>query len=193
MDRIEKSKFQQLVAEYRELLLKQNWALILSLIIIIAVADQVTKQYFDSNFSIGEYKQVIGDTVRLTLHKNRGIAFGIELIDNRLLFSIFSLLAGVFIFFYLLSLRIHTRTMHIVIGLIMGGALGNLIDRILFGEVIDFMDVDIPDIPAFDLFGFYFSGMNRWPIFNVADAAVSCGMILIIYLLVKQSKTEKNA
>ena len=160
---------------------------------MIVVSDQVTKQYFDNQFQIGEYKEVIGDTFRLTLHKNKGIAFGIRIIDNRVLFSLFSVAAGIFIFFYLLSLRIQTRTMHIVIGLIMGGAIGNLIDRILFGEVIDFLDVDIPNIPAFEIWGYYFNGMNRWPIFNIADAAVSCGMVVIIYLMIKQSKAQRNA
>lgn len=193
METAEKSKLQKLIDDYKNLIAQQNWVLILSLISVIVISDQVTKQYFNNQFQIGEYKEVIGDTFRLTLHKNKGIAFGIRIIENRLLFSLFSVAAGIFIFFYLLSLRIQTKTMHVVIGLIMGGAVGNLIDRILFGEVIDFLDVDIPNIPSFEIFGYYFGGMDRWPIFNVADAAVSTGMVLIIYLLTKQSKAQKNA
>jgi signal peptidase II len=82
--------------------------------------------------------------------------------------------------------------MQVVIGFIMGGAFGNLIDRALFGKVIDFLDVEFFDIPSFEVFGYYFRGMDRWPIFNVADMAVSIGFVLITYVFFIQPRLAKN-
>ena len=68
--------------------------------------------------------------------------------------------------------------------MIIGGALGNLLDRMLYKRVVDFMDVDIPDIgiPAFEILSLQFPGfeLHRWPVFNVADVFITAGMILLI-------------
>ena len=70
---------------------------------------------------------------------------------------------------------------------ILGGAIGNLIDRIAFRKVVDFLDCDIPDIviPHFEIGFFSFPGyyLPRWPIFNVADMAVTVGILLIFMSL----------
>ena len=82
--------------------------------------------------------------------------------------------------------------LQISFALVLGGALGNLIDRFRLGEVIDFLDFDFINIkiPPFK-FGFIdFSGfyMGRWPVFNVADGAVTIGMILILWYVIRPQK-----
>ena len=88
------------------------------------------------------------------------------------------------------KLRNESWQLQLAIAMIAAGAIGNLSDRFIRGSVVDFMDFEFFDItiPAFSFLGFDFSGypMTRWPVFNVADMAVSCGMIIIFaYILIK--------
>ena len=81
--------------------------------------------------------------------------------------------------------------------MILGGAVGNLIDRIAYGKVVDFVDVDIPDIvlPAFQVWNFTFQGffLPRWPIFNVADMSVSIGIgILLFSMHVHENRMDQG-
>jgi signal peptidase II len=82
------------------------------------------------------------------------------------------------------------------LSLIFGGAIGNLIDRLLYGKVVDFFDVEFFNIsiPAFKFSLINFPGYDlyRWPVFNVADAAVSCGMVLIIWMILVQRTPIKQ-
>ena len=78
----------------------------------------------------------------------------------------------------------------------MGGAIGNLIDRLFSGRVVDFLDVEFFDIsiPAFEFLFVNFPGyaLTRWPVFNVADSAVTCGMIFIAWLILFQKSPMKQ-
>ena len=82
------------------------------------------------------------------------------------------------------------------LALIMGGAIGNLIDRLFAGRVVDFLDVEFFDIsiPAFELLFLSFPGfaLTRWPVFNIADSAVTCGMILIAWMILVQKTPMKQ-
>jgi len=173
-----------------------NWKLIIGIFLVTVVLDQVTKQYFEATLLYGDHVPVIGDFFRLTLHKNPGIAFGITLFDSRIVFVLFTIAVIIFIFFYLISYKNLSTMWQTVIGLIMGGAVGNLIDRALFGKVIDFLDVEFFDIriDPFSFLGYDFSGfyMYRWPIFNVADMAVSAGLILVLYSFFMESRSGKG-
>ncbi|NIS38342.1 signal peptidase II [Candidatus Saccharibacteria bacterium] len=155
---------------------------ILVIILFILTIDQVTK------FIAMEYLRpirsipVMGNFFRLTYVENSGMAFGIQ-IDNKLIFNVLSILAVIIIFYYLFKLRNHT-SFRTSFAIILGGAFGNLTDRFFRGRVIDFLDVEFFDI--------HFSGGNflmwelpaytmyRWPVFNIADLAVSLGMVIII-------------
>jgi signal peptidase II len=125
---------------------------------------------------------ILGDFFRLTYVENPGIAFGFR-IENKVFFTILSIIAVVVIFYYLFLLKQHT-VLRYSFALILGGAFGNLVDRFLYGRVVDFLDFDFfnMSIPPFSFLFLDFSGyqMNRWPVFNVADIAVTVGMILII-------------
>jgi signal peptidase II len=122
--------------------------------------------------------RIIGDLVRLTYVENPGIAFGIQ-IGGKVMFTVMIGLASLAILFYLYRMRGDHFPARFALALILGGALGNLFDRIAFGRVVDFVDLDFPDFI-----------MERWPVFNVADIAVTVGMIILITLVLTDRGSE---
>ncbi|HIA86871.1 MAG TPA: signal peptidase II [Candidatus Marinimicrobia bacterium] len=135
---------------------------------LVLILDQLTKQVIRNNLELHDSIQVIGKNILITYVENPGIAFGINIEGGSLLFMIASLLATALIFLYLWRWRNGTLLIRISLALILGGAFGNLTDRFLYGKVVDFIQVGVA--------GWY------WPIFNVADSAVTIGMILFLYL-----------
>ena len=153
---------------------------------LVVLIDQLTKYLTKVYMSLGDSIPVLGNFFRLTYIENPGMAFGIE-IGNKVVFTILSIGAAVIVFYYLFKLRHQHLPLQIALSLILGGAIGNLIDRLLYGRVVDFFDVEFFDIhiaPFKILFiefpGFY---MNRWPVFNIADSAVSVGMAIVAYFV----------
>ncbi len=153
----------------------------------VILADQLTKWIIKSTMVLHQSIRIIGDTVQLTFVENPGMAFGIRFFHThpffgRWFFTIVSVIASLVLIWYIYKMRRERRLYRISLALILGGAVGNLIDRFLYGRVVDFMDVDIPD----------WLGMDRWPVFNVADSAVVCGMILMTVLVLfgKSTNTE---
>jgi signal peptidase II len=169
--------------------------LILSAIIILT--DQISKLLV-KGFSLpwlgisiegmhyGSSRPVLGDFLRLTYIENPGMAFGID-IGGKLFFSMFSILASAAILFYLYKAREESLGLRLSLAMILGGAIGNLIDRVfygvifdtaplLYGKVVDFFDLDFFNI---DILGYH---LSRWPVFNVADAAVTIGVVLLLFL-----------
>ena len=162
---------------------------------LIVVADQVTKllvkgftvpliQFYHAGMQLGASIPVMGDFVRLTFIENPGMAFGID-IGGRLLLTAFSIVASVGIFYYLYRIRSEAFMIRLSLGMILGGAIGNLVDRIFYGvifgeaqlfygKVVDFVDIDFFNL---DFLGLHIS---RWPVFNVADAAVSLGVLMML-------------
>jgi signal peptidase II len=165
---------------------KSTWILFAPTALILLL-DQSTKIWVRSTLRVGQVIPVIGtDFFRLTHVENTGIAFGISAGGSTLL-SIFSILASIFIIGILLYSRNKPSEqfplmMQIALALILGGALGNLVDRLLFGRVTDFLDFDFPDWI-----------MSRWPVFNVADSAVTIGVTLWCIYLVFFSRSEAKA
>ena len=149
----------------------------------VFILDQVTKWLTLSNLALRESVELFGDAVKLTHIQNKGMAFGIA-IPNKYVFNFLSLFAAGAILYYLIKLRNEKFLPRFSLAIIFGGAVGNLLDRIAYGRVVDFFDVNIPDIhiSSFDLSLFTTPEiyLPRWPIFNVADIAVSVGMFLLI-------------
>ena len=148
---------------------------------IIIFCDQISKNYFE-NFLLnveGYSVKAVGDEfARFTLAYNTGIAFSIDLGGRYLLASI-SFIASLFIVYLILKTDISKKLELWAFGMILGGALGNMIDRALYGKVVDFIDCDFPDFI-----------MHRWPIFNIADSFVTVGMVLLAvqYLFLERKK-----
>jgi signal peptidase II len=169
----------------------------------IILADQVSKflvkgisiPFLGINIQglpIGTSMPLLGNTLRLTYIENAGMAFGID-VGGKLFFSIFSILASIGIFIYLYRIRNEHFSFRLSLAMILGGALGNLVDRVFYGifygegplfygKVVDFIDMDFFNI---SIFGYH---LNRWPVFNIADACVTCGVIL---LLLTHGKTKR--
>ena len=146
-----------------------------------------------AGMAYGSSIPLLGDFFRLTYIENPGMAFGIDM-GGKLFFSIFSVVASGAIFLYLYYARSAGLGFRIALALILGGAVGNLIDRVfygvLFGEaplfygkVVDFFDVDFFDLTIFSY------SMSRWPVFNFADACVTVGVVL---LLVFQGSSHRS-
>ena len=155
---------------------------------VIVILDQVTKllvkgftvpflDFYHSGMQLGASVPILGDFLRLTFIENPGMAFGID-IGGRLFLTIFSVIASIGILVYLYRIREESLAVRVPLAMILGGAIGNLIDRIFygvifgegslfFGKVVDFIDVDFFNI---DFVSFHIS---RWPVFNIADASVS--------------------
>jgi len=136
---------------------------LLSWSLIIVLLDQITKILISRSIIYGDSISILGDVLRFTYIKNPGMAFGIQ-VGNRIFFTVFALIASIVILVYLFRLKPENFSARFALASILGGAIGNLIDRIAYKEVIDFIDIRI----------------IRWPIFNIADIAVTLGMILLI-------------
>ncbi len=134
----------------------------------ILILDQVSKGYIHETFRLHESRVILNDFFSLTYLRNPGAAFGIFADQSPLFRSIFffgiSVIALVFL--TVLFLKREDLWGQVSISLLFGGALGNLIDRIRLGEVIDFLD--------------FYLGHYHWPAFNVADSAITVGVGFLI-------------
>jgi len=147
---------------------------------ISLLLDQLTKIYIDSNFQLYESIQVIENFFHITYVRNPGAAFGI-LADNAVRIPFFisiSLLAGIGILWYLRKIAASDFWQHLALGLIFSGAVGNLIDRIRLGEVIDFLDAH-----------WY---QHHWPAFNVADSAICVGVAVLFLCSWREERQKKS-
>ena len=132
--------------------------------LVVLAADQLTKALVVATLDVGERLPVLGDLVVLWHVQNRGAAFSLFQ-DAAVLFYVVTLAAFGMIAYFHRTLAGRGRWLQLVLGVVLGGTLGNLIDRLRLGYVTDFVSVGISDL--------------RWPTFNVADIAVSCGAIAL--------------
>jgi signal peptidase II len=147
----------------------------LAIIIIIAAADQLTKIWAVANLTGKPPVSIFGDFIMGSLIFNEGGAMGTSFWSSTG-YLIITLILLPFLFFYLYRYR-ETKILSLPLAFIIAGAIGNVIDRIRFGKVVDFIDMDIPDI---NLFGFH---LDRWWTFNIADASISCALVFLIFLI----------
>ena len=140
---------------------------ILWLTAFVFALDQLTKGAVQSSLSLYQSKPIIQDFFHLTYVTNDGMAFGLSMPGGRSILLILSILLTIFIFWFLWQERNGHALVRIGLALILAGAFGNLLDRVLYGKVVDFLDFMIGDF--------------HWYIFNVADSSVTIGMILFIF------------
>jgi signal peptidase II len=148
--------------------------LVMIFIIVLATLslDQLIKFLITKNLFQNQSIPIIKGIFHITLVHNRGAAFGI--LKNQIpLFIITSLFAIILIYFNLKENR-QSKSYSIALSLILAGALGNLVDRLFFGYVIDFLDFRI------------------WPVFNVADSAITVGTILLGWLILFKKNVSRN-
>jgi len=141
-------------------------ALCLLVIALVSASDQLSKLWIRTHLELGESLSIT-DRLSFIYIENTGSAFGL-LANQTFLIIIISIAALLFILLFLRYLSPATTLSIVSIGLIMGGAVGNLIDRLRFGYVTDFI--------YFRLWGNF-----HWPAFNIADAAITVGVFVLIY------------
>jgi signal peptidase II len=161
----------------------------------VLVLDQASKLIVKSTMKLHESVPVLGDFFRLTYIENPGMAFGIRFGENAF-FTVFALLASIAILIYLFKMKGDDLIARIAMAVIFGGAVGNLFDRLIRGRVVDFFDCEFFNIhiPAFDLLFIRFPGysMERWPVFNVADMAVTIGMALLVVFIIIEKEHKRD-
>ncbi|HID81774.1 MAG TPA: lipoprotein signal peptidase [Chromatiales bacterium] len=138
--------------------------------VVVIVLDQVSKLYIDQVFTLYQQKPIIDGFFNLTLAYNKGAAFSFLADENgwqRWLFTGLAVIVSGVIFYWLKGLNKHEKITAISLSLILGGAIGNVIDRIAYGHVIDFLD-------------FHYQ-QYHYPAFNIADSAITIGAALLIF------------
>ena len=140
---------------------------ILWVTIFIFILDQLTKRAVQSSLSLHQSKPIIQDFFHLTYVTNDGMAFGLSMPGGRTILLILSIMLTIFICWFLWQEREGHNLVRLGLALILAGAFGNLLDRILYGKVVDFLDFMIGDF--------------HWYIFNIADSSVTIGMMVFIF------------
>lgn len=143
---------------------------LLSIASSVLILDRVTKFIASSRLSVGQSIAVLPGIFHVTLVLNKGSAFGL-LKDQRIFFITISIFAVSFILVYMFRHKAMGLVLSSALGLILGGAAGNLIDRIRFGYVIDFLDFRV------------------WPVFNVADSCITIGTLILVSRIFYTAKT----
>lgn len=170
---------------------------VLNLSFIVVIIDQITKlmvkgfsiPFLNINFEgmvYGSSIDVIGDIFKFTFVENPGMAFGINVGGYaKLLLSLFSLFASIAIIVYIYKSREQKLLFRLSLALILGGAIGNLIDRFFYGMIFDYAPLfygRVVDFLHFNALGFTIFGktFDSFPIFNVADSAVTIGVFILL-------------
>ena len=145
---------------------------------IVVVLDQVTKYMIYTGMRLHDSFPVIDGFFNITYVRNPGAAFGFLSTAHPSFRAVFficvTVAAVVLILYYLRISRAKSLALAASLALILGGAIGNLIDRVRFGEVVDFLDVYV--------------GAHHWPAFNVADSAITVGAVLLVLGMMKKKR-----
>ncbi|PFL83217.1 signal peptidase II [Bacillus cereus] len=143
---------------------------------VIAI-DQISKWLIVKNMELGTSIPIIDNVLYITSHRNRGAAWGV--LENKMwFFYIITVVFVVFIVFYMKKYAKTDKLLGISLSLILGGAIGNFIDRVFRQEVVDFIHV-------------YIFSYN-YPVFNIADSALCIGVVLIIIQTLLEGKKAKE-
>ena len=152
---------------------------LLGIIVAIIALDQWSKWAIKSSFNLYQSEPVIQDLLHFTYVTNDGMAFGLSFPGGKHILLVMTILLTGFIIGFLWKEREGHPLVKYGLALILSGAIGNLIDRLLYGKVVDFLDLRIGDF--------------HWYIFNIADSSVTIGMVLfIVHSIIFESSYFKN-
>jgi signal peptidase II len=144
--------------------------------------DRWTKALIQKRFSLNESISVIDGFFNITYVRNTGVAFGIfdplSLPAKSVLLSVFTAFAVVVVITYSVRTPLRNRLLQIALALILGGAVGNLYDRLAYGYVIDFLE--------------FYVGAYHWPSFNIADSAISIGVVLLALEILRDEASSRT-
>ena len=151
---------------------KRPWALAGVLAVVIFIVDQAAKSAVERHLVPGQLVEVLGP-LELTLSHNRGVAFGLA--GGAGIGLVLLTVAALGLIGYLFARNPGRPGMWVATGLVTGGALGNLADRISAGEVTDYIAI------------------GSWPPFNLADVAITCGVVLLALIYVRDAEANSEA
>ncbi len=141
-----------------------HWGVFLGIAVAVVVVDQLTKAWLVANVALGEVREVVGESVRLVYHQNSGALFGLFR-DQAIVFGLLSIVViGLIVGYQAQSGR--SRYLSVALWFLLGGAIGNLVDRLRLGYVVDFVDIGI--------------GNHRFYTFNLAASAISTANVLLV-------------
>lgn len=162
-------------------MVSRKYLILLSMLGFLVAADQLTKNFVAGHFHLGETKALLENFFNITRVHNRGVAFGLlTTLSSEMRDSVFFLVPGLTllaIFFVFYRLRAGQTMSIYALSMIIGGALGNLVDRFRLGYVIDFLD-------------FHWHEGWHFPAFNVADMGVTCGVGLLLFGMLTEKEGE---
>lgn len=153
--------------------MNKGTALFTACAVVIVGLDQATKAMASDRLLLGDPVSILGEAVRLTLVHNTGAAFGL-FPGSRVPFIVISLVAIAVVLYLFFRETYRSVPNRVLLGCILGGAIGNLVDRARLGYVVDFIDVGL--------------SRARWPVFNVADSAVTVGVLLLAWNLARAGR-----
>jgi signal peptidase II len=142
--------------------------------VVVFALDRLTKIWVESNIPLYEARPVVGEYARIVHTQNSGAAFGL-LPERTTLLSILSVVAVLAILYYYRQIASGSSLIAATLGMQLGGAFGNLVDRVGQGYVVDFIDVGVP------------GGWRFWA-FNIADSSIVVGIFLVTFLLWQEER-----
>jgi signal peptidase II len=151
---------------------KRAWCLAGAICVAVVIADQIVKAAIERNIVLGEKVDVLGP-LKLTLSHNEGVAFGLAGGSGAPLVVVTLVALGIVL--YLFSRNPTRPGMWIATGLLAGGAIGNLADRVRVGAVTDFIE------------------LPHWPPFNLADVSITAGVILLVLIYLREAEREPES
>lgn len=161
-------------------LIKKKWYF--SLIFLIIIVDQITKFIIKANFSLYEQVNIVKGFFKFIYIRNDGVIWGIFSNSKShiipVIITVLSIAALLTVFYIFAKTSISCRLELISLSFIMGGAVGNLIDRFFLGYVVDFIDIYIKSY--------------HWPTFNIADSFISMGIVLLLISVLRNNCVHLN-
>ena len=152
------------------------------LVVAVLTVDRWTKLLIQKRFELNESISVIDGLFNITYVRNTGVAFGIfssiSSPAKSILLSVFTACAAVVVVTYSVRSPARNRLLQIALALILGGALGNLYDRLVYSYVVDFIEL--------------YAGSYHWPSFNVADSAISIGVALLALEIIRNETPSRS-
>lgn len=151
--------------------------------ILVIAADQISKHWFVANFNLYEQMVVIPDLFSWTLAYNRGAAFSFlanEAGWQRWFFAVIAFTVSAVLVVWLKRLKAHETWLAIALALVLGGAIGNLYDRVVLGHVVDFILV-------------HWKTQWYFPAFNIADSAITVGAVMLALDMFRGNKTDNSS
>lgn len=150
--------------------------------IVVLIADQVTKAWATARLQFVDTMEIIPNFFRFTYARNRGVAFSLfadSQFETKWILAGISTAAAIGVLVYLWRSGAHEKRLNYALSFLLAGIVGNLIDRVRLGEVVDFID-------------FHWYESYTWPTFNIADAAICVGAALLAMEMMREQKVSQT-